>query len=113
MAGKINQAKGPTAICVPMRGWGACDTRTGWADGTAGPTWVSDPDKPEWSLRSKRFVEGLREELDLSKPNVELIIVDCEMNDPEFADLMSGILADMLNGKWQKGQHNDAPGVVS
>lgn len=103
IAGKVNQAKGPTAICIPMRGWGACDTRTGWAGGTAGPTWVGDPEKPEWSLRSKRFVEGLKEKLDLSKPNVDLLIVDCEMNDPEFADLMSGILADMLNGKWEKG----------
>lgn len=113
MATKLNAAKGPTAICVPMRGWGACDTRTGWANNTAGPTWVGDPDKPEWSLRSKRFVEGLQEKLDLSKPNVELLIVDCEMNDPEFADLMSGILVDMLNGRWEKGQHNSSKGVVS
>ncbi len=118
MALKLNQAKGPCVICVPMRGWGACDTRIpdkdlGWAGPSAGPTWISDPDKPEWSLRSKKFVEGLKKTIDHEKANLEVLLVDRHMNEPEFADLMSGILADMLAGKWHKGQRAKAPEITA
>lgn len=109
MAGKLNEAKGPSALCIPMRGWGACDVRTpdkalGWAGPAEGPSWISDPGKPEWSLRSKQYVAGIREKMDLSKPNLEVLIADYHMNEPEFSDLMSGILNDMLNGVWKKGK---------
>lgn len=118
MAKKLNHAQGPTAICVPMRGWGACDLGTpdkdlGWAGPSAGPTWVADPDKPAWSLRSKRFIDGIKDHLDLSKPNIELLIVDKHMNEPEFADLMSGLLKEMLDGTWKKNSHSDLPYVQS
>ncbi len=116
MAEKLNAANGPTVVCVPMRGWGACDTREpnkelGWAGPAPGPTWVSDPQRAEWSLRSRRFVEGLRDKLDSAKPNVEVLVVDRHMNEPEFSDLMSGILLRMLNGQWRKGD-SGAAGVV-
>jgi uncharacterized protein (UPF0261 family) len=118
MAEKLNAAQGPTAVCVPMRGWGACDTREpdkelGWAGPASGPTWIADPNRSEWSLRSKRFVEGLKEKLDLSRPNVEVLVVDRHMNEPEFSDLMSGILLRMLKGQWQKGDCRGVTGVVS
>ena len=117
MAEKLNKSTGPTAVCIPMRGWGACDTREpnkdlGWAGQSAGPTWVSDPNKTQWSLRSKRFAEGMLEKLDLSKPNLELLIVDRHMNEPEFADLMSGILEDMLKGTWHKGSCDELPDIA-
>jgi uncharacterized protein (UPF0261 family) len=118
MAEKINKSTGPTAVCVPMRGWGACDTRKpnkelGWAGPNSGPTWLPDPDKPDWSLRSKCFIDGMKENLDFNKSNIELLIVDKHMNEPEFADLMSDILADMLNGKWEKGSRNNLSYVQS
>ena len=118
MAEKINKSTGPTTVCVPMRGWGACDTKKpnkelGWAGPDSGPTWLPDPDKPDWSLRSKRFIDGMKENLDFNKSNIELLIVDKHMNEPEFADLMSGILADMLNGKWEKGSRNNLSYVQS
>ncbi|HBM75393.1 MAG TPA: hypothetical protein DD429_07555, partial [Clostridiaceae bacterium] len=99
-------------------GWGACDTKKpnkelGWAGPDSGPTWLPDPDKPDWSLRSKRFIDGMKENLDFNKSNIELLIVDKHMNEPEFADLMSGILADMLNGKWEKGSRNNLSYVQS
>ena len=31
------------------------------------------------------------------------------MNEPEFADLMSGILQEMLDGRWKKGLHSGGP----
>ncbi|ATW24268.1 Tm-1-like ATP-binding domain-containing protein [Candidatus Formimonas warabiya] len=118
MAKKLNEATGPAVICVPMRGWGACDLKIpdknlGWAGPSAGPTWIADPDKPEWSLRSKRFIDGLKDYLNLDKPNIELLIVDKHMNEPEFSDLMSGILSDMLNGKWEKNSRSDLAYVQS
>ncbi|NMB89533.1 MAG: UPF0261 family protein [Chloroflexi bacterium] len=118
MAKKLNAATAPTVMCVPMRGWGACDTRLpdkelGWAGPTAGPTWVSDPEKPEWSLRSKYFVDGLRETLDLSRPNIEVLVTDMHMNEPAFANLMAGLLLDMLNGQWVKGNCVDSPKITA
>lgn len=118
MAKKLNESTGPAVVCVPMRGWGACDLQTpdkelGWAGPDAGPTWVSDPDKPEWSLRSKRFIDGMRDYLNLNKPNIELLIVDKHMNEPEFADLVSGILNDMLDGKWKKNSRSNLSYVQS
>ncbi len=114
MGEKLSSSVGPVCVCIPMRGWGACDIREpnkdlGWAGPAAGPSWVSDPDKPEWSLRSRRFVDGLSETLDLTKPNIEVLIADYHMNQPEFADLMSGILQEMLEGRWAKGTHNGGP----
>lgn len=114
MGEKLSASVGPVCVCIPMRGWGACDIREpnkdlGWAGPAAGPSWVSDPDKPEWSLRSRRFVDGLSETLDLTKPNIEVLIADYHMNQPEFADLMSGILQEMLEGRWDKGTHNGGP----
>lgn len=109
MAGKLNGAKGPSVLCIPMKGWGACDIRTpdkalGWAGPAEGPSWISDPEKPEWSLRSRRYVQGIKENIDLNKDNLEVLIADYHMNEPEFSDLMSGILYDMLQGTWKKGK---------
>ena len=111
---KLSVATGPVAVCVPMRGWGACDIREpnkelGWAGPSAGPSWIADPERPEWSLRSRSFIAGLKETLDLSKPNIEVLVADMHMNEPEFADLMSGILQEMLDGRWKKGLHSGGP----
>ena len=104
-----NGAKGPSVLCIPMKGWGACDIRTpdkalGWAGPAEGPSWISDPEKPEWSLRSCRYVQGIKEKIDLNKDEMEVLIADYHMNEPEFSDLMSGILYDMLQGTWKKGK---------
>ena len=111
---KLSVATGPVAVCVPMRGWGACDIREpnkelGWAGPSAGPSWIAYPERPEWSLRSRSFIAGLKETLDLSKPNIEVLVADMHMNEPEFADLMSGILQEMLDGRWKKGLHSGGP----
>jgi hypothetical protein len=118
MAQKLTAAESPAVVCVPMRGWGACDTREankdlGWAGPGCGPSWIPDPARPEWSLRSKCFVDGLRETLDLRKPNLELLLVDRHMNEPDFADLMAGLLIDMLAGKWRKGSCAGMEGITS
>jgi uncharacterized protein (UPF0261 family) len=108
IAHKMNSAKGPTLICIPLRGWGAYDVAApnlnlGWAGPGPGPFWVGDPEKPEWSLRARRFIEGLHSKIDLKRPNLDLLIVDRHMNEPEVADLMARLLDDMLSGRWEKG----------
>ena len=117
IANKLNAAKGPTALCVPLRGWGACDLPApnkdlGWAGPGPGPVWASDPDHPEWSLRAGYFVSALRKLIDRNKPNLDVLLVDKHLNEPEFADLMAELLEEMLNGTWKKGSHQDLPYIV-
>ena len=117
VAEKLNFAKGPTAICVPLRGWGAYDIGgpnldLGWAGPGPGPFWVGDPEKPEWSMRSRRFLEGLNGKIEWEKSNMEVLIVDRHMNEPEFADLMAKLLDDMLSGRWEKGSQRYGQDLV-
>ena len=117
VAEKLNFAKGPTAICIPLRGWGAYDIAgpnldLGWAGPGPGPFWVGDPEKPEWSMRSRRFLEGLNGKIEWEKSNLEVLIVDRHMNEPEFADLMAKLLDDMLSGRWEKGSQRYGQDLV-
>ena len=34
---------------------------------------------------------------------MEVLLADCHMNEPQFSDLMSGILNKMLDDVWVKG----------
>ena len=117
IAEKLNAAKGPTAICIPLKGWGACDLPTpnkelGWAGPGPGPVWAADPENPQWSLRTSYFISALRKALDMDKPNLDVLLVDKHLNEPEFSDLMSELLEEMLNGTWKKGSHQDLAYIV-
>jgi uncharacterized protein (UPF0261 family) len=116
-AAKLNAATGPTALCIPMKGWGAVDIAApakelGWAGPGHGPVWIADPERPEWSLRSRRFLEGLASTLEFDKPNLDVVVVDRHMNEPQFADLMAELLDEMLAGRWVKGSHHVLPEIV-
>lgn len=117
MAKKLNAAKGPSVLAVPMRGWGACDLaepnlELGWAGPGPGPVWAPDEKNPNWSRRAVRFVEALKANIDPNKENLEVILVDKHMNEPEFAELLAELLLEMLDGKWKKGNKADLPYVV-
>ena len=112
IAKKMNNATGPTAICIPLRGWGAYDTsgnfpELGWAEDKPAPCWISDPDNPEHSWRSTYFINALRANIDRTKSNLDVLLADCHMNEARFADLMAELLDEMLQGKWKKGSHHD------
>ncbi len=97
MAEKLNAAQGPSVLCVPMQGWGACDLATpdielGWAGPGPGPVWAADEENPQWSRRSVQYVKALKTKIDSNKDNLEVILVDKHMNDPAFADLMAELL---------------------
>ncbi len=103
IASKLNQAKGPTAVVIPMKGWSSYDKEGGvetvdYDGNPTGKPW-HDPEANE------AFVKSLEENLDLSKPNIDLIKVDKHINDPEFAELLARILDDMISGRWQKGKY--------
>lgn len=118
IAEKLNKATGPTVMCIPLRGWGAFDIAApnkdlGWVGPGHGPVWFSDPEHPEWSLRSRWIIQALRKKINREKPNIDVLLVDKHMNEPEFADLMAKLLDEMLSGKWTKGSHQDLPYVLT
>lgn len=118
IAEKLNLARGPTAICVPMCGWGGYDIAEpnlslGWSGQGQGPFWLSDPENPKWSLRSKYFVKGLHTKIDVQKPNLDVLLVDHHINEPQFADLVAKLLIEMLSGTWKKENCHDPSKIDS
>jgi uncharacterized protein (UPF0261 family) len=65
-AEKLNKAKGPVAILIPLRGWSSIDR-----EGTI----LYDPEE------DRVFVEELRRYL---KPEIGIEEVDCNLEDPQF-----------------------------
>jgi uncharacterized protein (UPF0261 family) len=108
---KLNNSTGPTILLVPLRGWGAYDTsgnfpELGWSEDSPAPFWISDPENPEHSWRASFFVRALREHIDKSKKNLEVLLIDYHLNDIRFADIAAKLLDEMLEGKWKKGSHH-------
>lgn len=80
IASKLNQATGPTALFVPLKGVSMID-----AEGQP----FYDPEA------DAALFQALREHIDREK--VELIELDMHINDPQFADAMAARLLDMLS----------------
>jgi uncharacterized protein (UPF0261 family) len=66
-AEKLNRAKGPVSVIIPMDGWSAADLPG------------NDTHDP---AEDRLFIEVLREKL---KPDVQILEVDANMEDPAFA----------------------------
>jgi uncharacterized protein (UPF0261 family) len=66
-AEKLNQAKGPVTVMVPLNGWSSADLPG------------NDTHDP---AEDRLFTQVLRKKL---KPDVQIIEVDANMEDPEFA----------------------------
>jgi uncharacterized protein (UPF0261 family) len=121
IAERLSATRGPTAFFLPMRGWSAYDQseevatlERGWARGNgAGPTWCPDPAHPAWPLHSTRMLTTLREHLDFENPNLDLLVCDLHILDPEMAGLLTTCFGAMLDGTWHKGMYRDFPGVIA
>lgn len=103
IAQKLNASRGPTILCVPLRGWGAYevagpDLDLGWAGPGPGPLWLPDPESPERSLRARRFIEGVKNRMDPHNPRLELHAIDAHINHPQFADRVSELFYEILRG---------------
>jgi len=80
IATKLNQTTGPTALFVPLKGVSMIDA----------------PGKPFHSPEADQALfQALRQHLDRSK--VDLVEMDCHINDPEFAAAMADRLLSMLS----------------
>jgi uncharacterized protein (UPF0261 family) len=66
-AEKLNQSKGPVTVMIPLNGWSSADLPG------------NDSHDP---IEDRLFIEVLREKL---KPDVQIIEVDANMEDPGFA----------------------------
>lgn len=102
IAQKVNQARGSTAIVIPLKGWCAYDV----AGGVKTVDYYGKPTGKAWydPKADAAFVEALERHLELSKPNIDLLKVDKHINDPEFASLIVSLLDDMIKGRWEKGK---------
>jgi uncharacterized protein (UPF0261 family) len=78
IAGKLNEATGPTALLLPLRGVSAIDKE-------GGPFY--DPEADEALFNALR--EGVR-------PPVELVELDLHINEPAFADAIADRLLELL-----------------
>jgi uncharacterized protein (UPF0261 family) len=78
-AEKLNTAKGPVEIFVPLGGFSELDypEKTFW-----------------WPEADQAFVDGLKSKLN---PDIPIIVTDMDVNDPEFSGKVAQALLDMLS----------------
>jgi uncharacterized protein (UPF0261 family) len=84
IAETANNAAGPAAVLVPLRGVSTLDS-------PGNPFWQPEADAACFAAIKRKL-----------KPGVSFIEVDANINDPEFADRASGLLLELLN----KGQES-------
>jgi uncharacterized protein (UPF0261 family) len=121
IASKLSATRGPTALIIPMRGWSAYDQgeesatlERGWAQGNGdGPTWLPDPSYPNWSRRATLMLSVLREHLNPANTNLDLLVCDFHILDPQLADLANSIMGDMLDHTWHRGMYRNVAGVIA
>lgn len=77
-AEKLNRSQGTVKIVIPLKGWSSVDI-------PGNPTY--DPDEDQI------FTENLRENL---KPEIEILKVDANMEDQEFASAVTKLALDIL-----------------
>jgi len=118
MVSKFNKATGPALFIIPAKGWSAYDQSaahatkdTGWSEGINGPTWIADSRYLEWSARSCILWDVLQHKMDTSNHNIDAIMCDLHILDPEFANLAYEAMVDMLTKKWRPGFYRDRPYV--
>lgn len=80
-AEKLNAAKGPVKVFIPRKGWSELDA----------------PDQPFWWPEADQaFIDSLKKGL---RPDIPVIELDYNINDPEFATAVAQALLDMLSEK--------------
>ena len=111
IADRLSRATGPTVFILPMQGWSAYDQRAAIASRERGlggrarrrPHLGARSGAPDWSRKSSLMRAVLGERVDRANDNLDVITVDMHILDPEFADLATRAMGDMLDGTWRKG----------
>jgi len=77
-AEKLNAAKGPVVVLIPTKGWSELDA----------------PDKPFWWPEADQaFIDALQRNL---RPDIPVIMMDHNINDPEFSGKVAETLLELL-----------------
>lgn len=77
-AEKLNAAKGPVVVLIPTKGWSELDA----------------PGKPFWWPEADQaFIDALKRNL---RPDIPVIMVDHNINDPEFSGKVAETLLELL-----------------
>jgi len=77
-AEKLNAAKGPVVVIIPTKGWSELDA----------------PDKPFWWPEADQaFIDALQRNL---RPDIPVIMMDHNINDPEFSGKVAETLLELL-----------------
>jgi len=77
-AEKLNAAKGPVVVIIPTKGWSELDA----------------PDKPFWWPEADQaFIDALQRNL---RPDIPVIMMDHNINDPEFSGNVAETLLELL-----------------
>ncbi|MHA1835115.1 MAG: Tm-1-like ATP-binding domain-containing protein [Candidatus Baldrarchaeia archaeon] len=95
IAKRLNKATGPTVMVIPLKGWSAYDV----PDGVRTVDYYGKPSSKTWHNPESNaaFIKTVESYLNLNKPNIDLIKVDKHINDPDFAELIAGMLLDMIS----------------
>jgi len=81
IAGKLNRARGPVKVVIPMRGWSEADSENG-------PLYEPDTNQV--------FIDELRR---LLRPEIPIIEVDAHINEPAFAQAAVAALDELMATK--------------
>jgi uncharacterized protein (UPF0261 family) len=98
---RLNRALGPTFLVIPLGGWSDYDRSGGvetvdYGGNPTGRTWY----KPECD---NAFVATIEKHLDISKRNIKIAKVDLHINDLAFAELISGLLYEIMRQRGKEG----------
>ena len=86
-AEKLNASRGPVSVLVPLRG-------VSMIDAPGGPFW--------WPEADAAFVTALKARL---RPGIPVIEMDCNINDPAFAERCAQSLLENLNHAKKEAVH--------
>lgn len=125
MAERLNKSVGPTVVIFPLRGFSIIDNDPEAKPKNAPPgaycqkmvfkegRIVFERTNRPWHDPTSNLylLKALIEDLDLSKPNVDLIVLDYNVNDPEVALLSAKILDRMIKKTWKKGEIPEVEGL--
>jgi uncharacterized protein (UPF0261 family) len=78
IAGKLNKARGPVKVLIPIRGWSEADCEDG-------PLY-----EPE---TNRAFVDRLT---GLLRSDIPVLLVDAHINDPAFAEAAARALHELM-----------------
>ena len=94
IAEKLNNCKGPAIVIIPRQGWSAYDLN----GKVMCVDFYGQPTNKQWHdpAAIEAFTLALENNLDKSKPNIQIIKVDLHINDEECATLAANLLDEKI-----------------